>query len=83
MDFEASFRHVDTADVAEAFRIWRAECDHSRAFVAALPSFDVRGFRSRGWFGLRWVMTHMIEEYPRHNGHADLLRGRLDGATGE
>jgi len=31
---------------------------------------------------LRWVYIHMIEEYARHNGHADLLRERLDGATG-
>ena len=31
---------------------------------------------------LRWVYVHMIEEYARHNGHADLLRERLDGATG-
>jgi Protein of unknown function (DUF664) len=31
---------------------------------------------------LRWVYTHMIEEYARHNGHADLLRQRIDGATG-
>ena len=83
MDFEASFRDVDTADVAEAFFIWQAECDHSRALVAAAPSFDVRGFRGGQWFGLRWVMTHMIEEYARHNGHADLLRERLDGSTGE
>jgi hypothetical protein len=83
MDWEASFRDVDTADTAEAFRIWRAECDHSRALVAAAPSLDVRGFRGRSWFGLRWVMTHMIEEYARHNGHADLLRERLDGSTGQ
>jgi hypothetical protein len=32
---------------------------------------------------LRWVMVHMIEEYARHNGHADFLRERIDGATGE
>ena len=83
MDFEASFRDVATADVAEAFRVWRAECDHSRALVAAAPSFDTRGFRGGAWFGLRWVMTHMIEEYARHNGHADLLRERLDGSRGE
>ncbi len=31
---------------------------------------------------LRWVYTHMIEEFARHNGHADLLRQRIDGATG-
>jgi uncharacterized damage-inducible protein DinB len=34
-------------------------------------------------FSLRWVMIHMIEEYARHNGHADLLRERIDGSTGE
>ena len=34
-------------------------------------------------FNLRWIYTHMIEEYARHNGHADLLRERIDGATGE
>jgi uncharacterized damage-inducible protein DinB len=32
---------------------------------------------------LRWVLVHMIEEYARHNGHADLLRESIDGATGE
>ncbi len=83
MDWEASFREVPTADVAEAFRIWRAECDHSRALAAAAPSLDVRGFRHSGYVSLRWVITHLIEEYARHNGHADLLRERLDGSTGE
>jgi Protein of unknown function (DUF664) len=83
MDWEASFREVPTADVAEAFRIWRAECDHSRTLTAAAPSLDVRGFRHSGYVSLRWVITHLIEEYARHNGHADLLRERLDGSTGE
>jgi uncharacterized damage-inducible protein DinB len=83
MDWEAAFREVDKADVAEAFRIWRAECDHARALVAAAPSLDVTGFRRSGYVSLRWVLTHMIEEYARHNGHADLLRERLDGSTGE
>jgi hypothetical protein len=32
---------------------------------------------------LRWILCHMIEEYARHNGHADLLREAIDGATGE
>jgi hypothetical protein len=83
MDWEASFREVPTADVAEAFRTWRAECDHSRALAATAPSLDVRGFRHSGYVSLRWVITHLIEEYARHNGHADLLRERLDGSTGE
>jgi uncharacterized damage-inducible protein DinB len=83
MDWEVAFRDAATADVAEAFRLWRAECDHARALVAAAPSFDVTGFRRSGYVSLRWVMTHMIEEYARHNGHADLIRERLDGSTGE
>jgi uncharacterized damage-inducible protein DinB len=83
MDWEAAFRNVASADVAEAFRLWRAECDHARKLVAAAPSFDVRGFRSSGYVSLRWVMTHMIEEYARHLGHADLIRERLDGSVGE
>lgn len=33
-------------------------------------------------FSLRWIMVHMVEEYARHNGHADLLRERIDGAVG-
>jgi len=32
---------------------------------------------------LRWIFQHMIEEYARHNGHADLLRERIDGVTGD
>ena len=49
MDWEAAFRDVATADVAEAFRLWRAECDHARTLVAEAPSFDLRGFRSSGY----------------------------------
>nr|WP_216645644.1 DinB family protein [Isoptericola halotolerans] len=36
-----------------------------------------------GRFSVRWILVHMIEEYARHNGHADLLREALDGETGE
>ena len=36
-----------------------------------------------GRFSLRWIMVHMIEEYARHNGHADLLRQAIDGQTGQ
>lgn len=34
-------------------------------------------------FSLRWILTHMVEEYARHNGHADLIRESIDGVTGE
>jgi Protein of unknown function (DUF664) len=82
LDWEAAFREVDTADVTSAWTAWNAECEHARALVAAAPSLDVAGDRGGARFSLRWVLVHMIEEYARHNGHADLLRERLDGATG-
>jgi len=82
-DPDGEFDNVDTADVAEAFATWEAECAYSRKAVAAAPSFDVMATGRKRHFSLRWIMSHMIEEYARHNGHADLLRERLDGATGE
>ena len=39
--------------------------------------------RGDGKFSLRWIVVHMIEEYARHNGHADLIRESIDGSTGE
>ena len=39
--------------------------------------------RQEGRFSLRWILLHMIEEYARHNGHADLIRESIDGSTGE
>ena len=83
VDWEAAFRNAATADVDEAFSTWRTECDHSRTLVAASPALETRGLRGGHWFTLRYVLTHMIEEYARHNGHADLLRECLDGTTGE
>ena len=50
-----------------------------------LDSLAVRPSRreGEGQFSVRWIVTHMIEEYARHNGHADLLRESVDGQTGE
>jgi uncharacterized damage-inducible protein DinB len=75
---------VDGADVAEAFDYWRSECEHAREVVARFASLDdVGAGQTRGaGISLRWTLTHMIEEYARHNGHADLLRECIDGATG-
>ena len=82
-DPDGDFDHVDSADVGEAFATWRAECDVARANVAAAPNLEVTGLRRDERVSLRWIMVHMIEEYARHNGHADLLRERIDGAVGE
>jgi len=85
-DPDGDFNGVGAADVAEAFRAYRAECDASRQAAATAPDLDTlskrRSERTGQEFSLRWILTHMIEEYARHNGHADLLRERVDGATG-
>lgn len=84
LDWERAFSDALDADVTEAFTAWEAECAHARELVAAAPSLDVTGDRDgRGVFSLRWVLVHMIEEYARHNGHADLIRERIDGVTGQ
>jgi hypothetical protein len=83
-DPEAAFSGAADADAAEAFTVWAAECARARELTAAAPSLDVTGDRDgRGTFSLRWILIHMIEEYARHNGHADLIRERIDGATGQ
>ena len=52
--------------------------------MAGASSLDITGYEKwRGDMSLRWVLIHMIEEYARHNGHADLLRERIDGAVGQ
>src|SRR6516164_3421584 len=80
---DADFDDVDTADVAEAFETWRSECAQARERVAAAPSLDVTAPHRGSEVSLRWIMIHMIEEYARHNGHADLLRERIDGTVGD
>jgi hypothetical protein len=83
-DPEWEFTHLDP-DQADALRDrFVAQCDHSRALVAAAESFEARARSDeRGELELRWIMVHMIEEYARHNGHADLIRQAIDGAVGD
>jgi uncharacterized damage-inducible protein DinB len=85
-DPDADFNAVDQADPAEAFRDFGRECAAAREVLAAAADLDVLSKkpsqRTGEPFSLRWIVTHMIEEYARHNGHADLLRESIDGATG-
>ncbi len=80
---DGDFDDLDTVSTDEAFRTWRHECDLARAATDRAESLDVTGLRHEQLHSLRWILVHMIEEYARHNGHADLLRERIDGATGE
>jgi uncharacterized damage-inducible protein DinB len=71
----------DPEIVAEAWSTWRAEVAFAEQFVADGPDLGVLG-KSNG-VPLREVLVHMIEEYARHNGHADFLRERIDGRVGQ
>ncbi|MEU5520087.1 DinB family protein [Streptomyces sp. NPDC093250] len=79
--------HMTEADTwKEAYATWQAEIEAARRNAAAFALDDPSRGRSRSGddrHSLRWIYTHMIEEYARHNGHADLIRERLDGATGD
>jgi uncharacterized damage-inducible protein DinB len=75
---------ADQAVVDDAWRAWRAEVAFAEKFVDESPDLDVRGTMADGSTAeLREVILHMIEEYARHCGHADLLRERIDGRVGQ
>jgi hypothetical protein len=78
---DADFEDVDPRRADEDLAIYRANVERSRAAVAERGLDDVIPGSGKPT-SLRWVYQHMIEEYARHNGHADLLRERLDGLTG-
>ena len=90
MEWAAEWDNAAGDSGDELRRLWEERVESSRAIVArelaagpaALdtthPAWGGQGFPS-----LRWVLVHMIEEYARHNGHADLLRQSIDGETGE
>lgn len=81
-DFDGAVPDDDV--VAEAWRVWRDEADFTDGFVRAAPSLDITCDEEwRGEMSLRWVLVHLIEEYARHNGHADLLREQIDGRVGQ
>ena len=72
---------LDGADWDADLAAWQAECEASRKAAAARSLSDT-GLRSGEACSLRWIYVHMIEEYARHNGHADLLRELIDGHVG-
>jgi len=76
---------LDGADPEADFATWHREVEAARAAVRDRDldeTFKAKG-RAGHLMNLRWVYLHMVEEYARHNGHADLLRERIDGATGD
>lgn len=83
-DSDAEFNELDPEAAEKDLAMFGQQCAHSRAIVADSESLNVCSVSSeRKTRDLRWVMIHMIEEYARHNGHADLLRECIDGVVGD
>jgi hypothetical protein len=77
------FHAVDSVPVSDVLARYRAEVDRIRVEIGSVPlDFEYTDPRGKT-FSLRWVYVHMIEEYARHNGHADLIREAIDGVTGQ
>jgi uncharacterized damage-inducible protein DinB len=75
---------ADPAVVDDAWQAWRDEVAFAEKFVADSPDLGIRRVNQDGTStALRSVLVHMIEEYARHCGHADLLRERIDGRVGQ
>ena len=79
---DSDFFPVEKADWDADLSQWHAACASSRAAAAGRTLDDV-GVRHGEARSLRWIYLHMIEEYARHNGHADLLREMIDGSVGD
>jgi uncharacterized damage-inducible protein DinB len=82
--------HSAAGDSPQELRtLWREAVERSRRLTAeALADGGLAQSARRTWPdgrapSLRWIVCHMIEEYARHNGHADLIRESVDGLTGE
>jgi hypothetical protein len=82
-DRDADWNDLDPARAMDDLASFQRQCEVSREIVARASSYDELAANSRDTLCLRWIMVHMIEEYARHNGHADLLREQIDGAVGE
>jgi Protein of unknown function (DUF664) len=80
---DGDFDLADAAGAEAAFEAFRAECALADAAAAGRSLDDTFVTSDGNTLDLRWIYLHMIEEYARHNGHADTLRERLDGVTGD
>jgi uncharacterized damage-inducible protein DinB len=81
---DADFDETDPARAQEEIATFRAEVATCREVAARFGLDDTGAVQRRGQdVSCRWIYVHMIEEYARHNGHADLLREGIDGEIGD
>jgi uncharacterized damage-inducible protein DinB len=84
-DLNADFDDLDSADAQADLTTYQREVERSREVASSHDLDEIIPSRREGRppRSVRWIYVHMIEEYARHNGHADLLREAIDGTTGE
>jgi hypothetical protein len=80
---DGDFDLAEPAGAAADFAAFAAECAAADEAARDRSLDDTFLSRQGASLNLRWVYLHMIEEYARHNGHADLIRELIDGATGD
>lgn len=83
-DPDAEMTRAESLPLDQLFAEFNEACDDSRRRTAAADSLDQLSTAtspSGEHYSLRWIMVHMIEEYARHCGHADLIRESIDGDT--
>ena len=89
VDPDREWNEALTMEAGSLLARWSGACEVSRRNTAQfLAGEDAGALAARAWPNgeapsMRWILVHMIEEYARHNGHADLLREAIDGQTGE
>jgi hypothetical protein len=79
---DGDFENIGPADVAPSIAAWHREQQLASAAIEAVGEMG-GGRESGNRYSLRWNLVKLLQEYARHNGHADLLRERIDGASGE
>jgi hypothetical protein len=78
---DADFEEADPAGAEEDFDRYRAECRAVDAALEGAKLDETFTFREKA-ISVRWMWQHLVEEYARHNGHADLIREVIDGSAG-
>jgi uncharacterized damage-inducible protein DinB len=83
---DGDFDDLDSAATSDVFAAWRAEGAAANVSVEQVTDLAAVSPPTRNDprpISLRWMLVHMIEEYARHLGHADILRQTIDGAVGD
>lgn len=81
-DPDADFHPPSDATLESALGVFRREVEEAESVYRTMDLDEVE-CRDRAFYTVRWVLVHLIEEYARHLGHADLIRQAIDGQTGE